>query len=292
MIVILLKLLKDFRLAKSKLILMLLAACISAWGISSVVYSYMMAERDFQVNFARTLPADIEVFVENYTRDLEDKFLADKNVIDIERREAIGGRIKNLSGDWMPLILYAVDVVDNMRIDKFRVLEKDTGSQDKILIETNAAFYLNPAEDSIEVQFPEKGEIVWKKGGVAHDARLAPARMERVVYAYATSIDMVSKYLDKGRRRLLIETNVSSDKKALQDIAERLKRIAEQESLSRRPPLERRTARGYHVSRREIRSLTGFSNDSRDTRAGRVVSSTQTRSASGSAQAIVPVEPP
>jgi len=227
--VILLKILKDFRLAKGKLILMLLAASISAWGISSVVYSYMMAERDFQVNFARTFPADFEIMVENYTQDLEDRFLADENVIDIERREAIGGRIRNRNGNWIPLILYAVDDVDNMRLDKFRILEVDAGSQDNILIETNAAFFLDPYNDSIEVQFSGESKAIWKKGGTAHDARLAPAKMEGAVVAYATSIDMVSKYMVEGRRRLLIETNVSSDMKELQETSERLKSIAEQE---------------------------------------------------------------
>ena len=71
--VILWKLIKDFRLAKVKLLLLLLAASLSGWGISSVVYSYFMTERDFKENFARTYPADMTVIVENYTKGLEEK---------------------------------------------------------------------------------------------------------------------------------------------------------------------------------------------------------------------------
>lgn len=65
--VILWKLLSDFRLAKGQLLLLLLAASLSGWGISSVVYSYFMTERDFEENFVQTYPADMAVTIDNYT---------------------------------------------------------------------------------------------------------------------------------------------------------------------------------------------------------------------------------
>jgi putative ABC transport system permease protein len=222
------KLLRDCWRSKGKLLLMVLAAGLSAWGISSVIYSYLMAERDFQVNFARTFPADIEIVVENYREGIEEQFLADENVIDIERREVLGGRIQYLKGEWMPFILFGVEDIQRMRLDVFRVLEEDARSPGKILIETNATYFLDPAKDSIRVRFPNKGEVKWKISGTSHDARLAPARMERAVFAHATSIDLLEPFLKEGQRRLLIETNVSADKKLLQDISGRLKAIAAQ----------------------------------------------------------------
>lgn len=224
---ILFKILRDFGYARGKILLMLLAACISGWGISSVIYSYMMSERDFEVNFGRTFPADIELAVENYSPGLKGEFLSDDRVVDVERREALGARIKDYRGNWMPLVLYAVDDIDNMRYDQFRILEKAAEQPRKILIETNAQFYLDPAKDSVQVQFPNKGEVTLKIGGTAHDARLAPARMEGAVFAYATSIDIIEPYLEAGRRRLLIKTNVSSDMVQLQALSEKLKAQAE-----------------------------------------------------------------
>lgn len=226
--VILKKLLHDFWLAKGKLLLLIIAASLAIWGISSVVYSYLMSERDFQVNFARTFPADIEILVENYVDGLIEKFLADEQVVDVERREVLGGRMERGDGSWMPFILYGVEDVGEMRMDVFRILEEDAKVPGKILIEQNARFFLEEGQDSIRIQFPQKGEITWRIGGTSHDARLAPARMERAVFAHATSLDLMEPYLRKGERRLLIETKVSTDKKRLQDVAARIKTIGAQ----------------------------------------------------------------
>ena len=227
--VILWKLLSDFRLAKGKLLLLLLAASLSGWGISSVVYSYFMTERDFEENFVQTYPADMAVTIDNYTEGLEEKFLADPNVIDIERREAISARIKDRQDNWMPMVLFAVDDLNFMRYDRFKILEEADKAPGNILIEQNAYYYLHEDQASIELQFQGKEEVTtWKVAGKAHDARLAPARMEGVVYGFSTSIQRIEPYLVEGRRRLLIKTNVSSDRQLLQDVYERIKTTTEQ----------------------------------------------------------------
>ena len=227
--VILQKLIKDFRLAKGKLILLLLAASLSGWGISSVVYSYFMTERDFKENFIETYPADMAVVVENYSERLEEMFLADRNVIDIERRDVISARIKNRQDSWMTMILYVVDDVDNMRYDQFKIPDETDKSPGNILIEQNAYYYLNDGQASVELKFQGNEDVItWEIAGKAHDARLAPATMEGVVYAYSTSMEMVEPYLLTGRRRLLIKTNVSADRGHLEDVYKRLKAIAEE----------------------------------------------------------------
>jgi len=227
--VILLKLLTDFRLAKGKLLLLLLAASLSGWGISSVVYSYFMTERDFEENFVQTYPADMAITIEDYSEEIEEKLLADENVIDTERREAIVARIKDRQDNWIPMLLFAVDDLDNMRYDQFKISERHNKEPGKILIEQNAYYYLSQDQDSIEIQFQgEENPITWKLDGKVHDARLAPARMEGLVYAFSTSIEQIEPYLPEGRRRLLIKTNVSTDRALLQDVYERLYVITEQ----------------------------------------------------------------
>ncbi len=227
--VILWKLIRDFGLAKGKLLLLLVAASLSGWGISSVVYSYFLTERDFKENFIQTYPADMAITVENYTEGLEEKLLADRNVIDIERREAIAARIKDRQGSWMPTVLFAVDDLNNMRYDRFKIPEEANRAPGNILIEQNAWYYLTEGQESVELQFQgvEK-ETTFKLAGKAHDARLAPARMEGVVYAFSTSIEGIEPYLVEGRRRLLIKTNVSSDRGLLEDVYKRLITITEQ----------------------------------------------------------------
>ena len=226
--VILWKLIRDFRMAKGKLVLLILAAAFSGWGISSVAYGYFLTERDFEVNFSQTRPADMAIVVDNYTEGLVEKFLEDKHVVDVERREAINARIKSSQDNWMPVMLYAVEDVQSMRYDKFRIADPENRAPGKLLIEKNAWTYLYPDQQVVELLFQGNEEVVRQEvAGKVHDARQAPATMEGMVYAYATSIDLVAAHLEKGRRRLLMKTNVSSDKEQIEEVFERLKLIAE-----------------------------------------------------------------
>ena len=226
---ILFKLIRDFRLSLGKLILLLLASTLSAWGISSMIYSYFLTDRDFNVNFLNTYPADISLTIANYKEGLEEKLLTDKQVIDIERREAVSARIKDRQGSWMPVILYAVDDLNNMRFDRFKILDEATNVPGNLLIEQNAFYFLNETQDSVEIQFQGENKVTtWKLSGKVHDARLAPARMEGEVYAFSTSVEMIEPFLKKDQRRLLIKTNVSTDRAKLQQVFERINLLTEQ----------------------------------------------------------------
>src|SRR5882757_5774152 len=103
------KLLHEFLLAKGKFILCVLATAVSGWGISTVVYSYLMAERDFRVNFGETSPADIAITIDNYQPAIAAGLMEDSQVEDIERREMILSRVKNNKGVWMTLLLFGCE---------------------------------------------------------------------------------------------------------------------------------------------------------------------------------------
>lgn len=224
--VILLKLIKDFRLAKGKLFLLILASALSGWGISVVIYSYFLTERDFEENFAKTYPADMTLVIDNYSEGLDAKLLEDPQVVDVERREAITARIKNSQDSWIPVIIYAIDDVNEVRYDRINILDEENKTRSKYLIEKNAFFFLSENHESVDLIFKEEEDIVtWQLDGKVHDARQAPARMEGIVYSYLTSIDPIEPYLVEGRRRLLIKTNVSSDKEKLITVKERLEKI-------------------------------------------------------------------
>ncbi len=226
---ILFKLIKDFRQSIGKLALLLLATTLSAWGISSMIYGYYLTERDFEVNFLQTYPADMSLTITDYQEGLEEKLMTDSQVIDIERREAVSARIKDRQGNWMPVIIYAVDDLAKMRYDRFNILDEKANAAGNILIEQNAFYFLSENQDSIEIQFQGEHQVTtWKLSGKVHDARLAPAKMEGVIYAFSTSIDKIEPYLKKGQRRILVKTNVSTDRAKLQKVFERIKMITEQ----------------------------------------------------------------
>ena len=226
---ILLKLLRDFRKAKGRFFLLILAASLSGWGISSVLYGYFLTERDFEENFTSTFPADITLIIDDYQDELLVKILGDQNVIGVERREVLSARIRNSQESWMPLILYGVENINKMKLDVFRILDEENRSSGKLLIEKNAWSYLDQDQNTVEILFQGMEDPVeWEVSGLVHDARQAPARMEGLVYAYSTSLDKIEPYLPEGQRRLLIETNINSDKSQLELVAERLKTIINQ----------------------------------------------------------------
>ncbi len=223
---IILKLLSDFRKSKLKLVLLILAAGLSSWGISSVMYGYFLTERDFEVNFLSTSPADLTLTISNFNGELLELLLEDENVVGLERRELINGRIKSSEDSWMPLVLYGVDRVGQMKYDQFKINDPENSTAGKVLIEQNASYYLSDKQH-IEVLLGASEEVItFSINGLAHDPRQAPARMEGIVYAYVTSLDLIAPYLESGKYRLLVETNVSDDITALEQVVERLKAIA------------------------------------------------------------------
>lgn len=226
--VIFLKLLRDFRHAKGKLLLLVLATALSAWGISGVVYSYYLTERDFEENFQQTFPADMAILVKGFKPEVMSALLAMPAVEDLERREMVYARVKDEEGSYIPIIIYAFDDLADMRYDRIKFNEAQNARPNQFLIEQNAFFFFADQQKQVELIFSENWKpVVWKVDGKVHDARQAPARMERMVYAYSTSIEPLLPYLPDGQRRLLVKTKVSDDKAALEALAVEITKTVE-----------------------------------------------------------------
>jgi putative ABC transport system permease protein len=218
------KLVHEFWLSKGKLLLCITASALSIWGISSVVYGYLMTERDFKINFGKTNPAHFAITVQGYSLKTDSILQNEKDISGFERREVVMSRIKDNKGLWMPLILQGVEDYSNLRFDKFTIVRRFDSSKNAVLIEQDAVDFLDYEFDSITVQFPSSSIAVnFSKGGIVHDARMAPAKMEKIVYGY-TTISNLQRFLGGNTIRLLIVTkNITPTEKAYREIAERLK---------------------------------------------------------------------
>lgn len=225
---ILIKLLHDLARAKGKFLLCVIAASLSAWGISGVFYSYLMSERDFKVNFSATNPADIILKIENNNTALLQKLSANPNVASLERREVLNGRVKNSNDRWMPVLIHLTESFDDLRVNKFKVLETFDAAENTIFIEKNGSDFLDLSSDSVTIQFSGQDTAYFKKGGYIQDAGLPPSRMERMVYAYAP-IAAFKERLNPTTQRFLIKTKERQPTGAkLQVIGNELKAIIEQ----------------------------------------------------------------
>jgi putative ABC transport system permease protein len=227
------KLLQEFWFAKGKFILCVLATAVSGWGISSVTYSYLMTERDFHTNFDATFPADLSLTINGYNDVLKRLITADESVRVMERREVLGGRIKNHKDVWMSFVVFGVEDFGSMKLDQFKITERNAINKNFILVERNATDFLEYTSDSALVQFPGSTAIVKvAKGGVVHDARMAPAQMEQVVYSY-TLISELDSLLTHGKVRLLIKTkNTDATREAYQAVADKISALAQSQGAT------------------------------------------------------------
>src|SRR6266568_1007478 len=118
---IIINLLKSFWLAKGKLFLCVVASILSAWGISTMLYSKVMTDRDFEVNFNASNPADMILTISNPSAATISQLSSSEQVESLERREAITCRIKNKNGNWMSLLVFAGDNIGKTAISKFDI---------------------------------------------------------------------------------------------------------------------------------------------------------------------------
>lgn len=181
--VILKKLRKDIGKTRGQALLSLLAIIITVWGVSTVYYGYWMSERDFRVNFDQTKPAQLLLSIDTSQIRLIKSIAALPDVEAIERREAFMGRVKDRDGEWMPILLFAVQDFTRLRVNTFSLEGKDWPGAGEIAIERKSAGFLGE-NMRVEVQLPGQEKSIFPLASYTHDPRLPSARMDRMVYGY------------------------------------------------------------------------------------------------------------
>ena len=191
--VILKKLWKDIGKTRGQALLSLLAIIITVWGVSTVYYGYWMSERDFRVNFDQTQPAQLQLSVDTSQLSLIKSMAKIPEVKAIERRESFMGRVKDRDGEWMPILLFAVEDFTRLSVNTFTLEGKDWPRLGEIAIERKSAGFLGEGMQ-VEVQLPGQEMQVFPLASYTHDPRLPSARMDRIVYGYLS----LSTYQDLG----------------------------------------------------------------------------------------------
>lgn len=194
---------KSFWLSKIKLALCILAATLSAWGISTIIYGYLMTERDFVQNFEQSNPANIVLTLEKPSADLLRKLKSVEGVLEIERREAVAARIKSISGSWMPLIIFGAESMDKSAISKFKLVDVKNQSPTSLYIEQSGKGFIDASVDSLAIQIPGFENILIPFGGLTHDPGQAPSQMEQALYGF-TLVKNLQPYLKGIRERYIV----------------------------------------------------------------------------------------
>lgn len=190
---ILKKLRKDIGKTRGQTFLSLLAIIITVWGVSTVYYGYWMSERDFRVNFDQTQPAHLQLSVDTSQLRLIKSIAKIPEIEAIERRESFMGRVKDREGDWMPILLFAVENFTRLRVNTFTLEGEDWPEKNRMAIERKSAGFLGE-EKRVELQLPGQENRTYPLASYTHDPRLPSARMDRIVYGYLT----MATYEDLG----------------------------------------------------------------------------------------------
>ncbi|MBX2877350.1 MAG: ABC transporter permease [Saprospiraceae bacterium] len=203
MSVILKKLSKDIGKTKGQAFLSLLAIIITVWGVSTVYYGYWMTERDFRVNFDQTQPAHMLLSLDTNQLKVMEKIADMPEVQAVERRESFMGRVKDEEGDWMPILLFAVEDFTQLKVNTFTLEGEDWPRIGDIAIERKSAGFLGTGKE-VAVELPGQDTKVFPLVSYTHDPRLPSARMDRIVYGYLTLSTYRSLRPDRGQANYLL----------------------------------------------------------------------------------------
>lgn len=236
---IIVNLIKTFWLSKGKFLLCIIAAILSTWGISTMLYSKLMTDRDFRENYTVSNPADIILTVSQPTATTFQQVSIHPKLRAVERRETISARIKNKKGNWMPLLLFATTDLTKPQINKFTINAEPL--KNSLFIEANGLNFTDTTKPFV-IQVPGMDTISFKYGGHAFDPGLAPSQMEQMVYAY-TSLSTLNRIVTDSIQQWLItakEKSLSEEelRNFAKDLSQTINQTAKVVGMSIPPPGE------------------------------------------------------
>lgn len=178
---------RDFAREGGRTVLVVLAISMGISGFSAVLASYAILTRALNVGYRATNPASATIRFDRVDADLLAAVRADREVSDAEARRTLRGRIRGPAG-WRNLELFVVDDFRKIRVSTL-VPEKGAWppAAGEVLIERDA-FQVAKIHigDMVTARTDRGPDAVLRVSGSVHDVGQAQARMENVVYGYAT----------------------------------------------------------------------------------------------------------
>ena len=180
------KLVRDLRAEKKRVILMTAAIAVSLAAVGAVLGAYSILTREISVNYLGTNPASATVVVENGI---------DARALDIARRHPAVARAEAkdvilaralVGKDWRPMLLFVADDAQSPQLNAFfKVRGSWPPASGSMFIEVTAIPMLEAdVGQSVTVKAPGGRTVSLPISGIVHDPGLAPAWQERSGYGY------------------------------------------------------------------------------------------------------------
>jgi putative ABC transport system permease protein len=222
------KAIRDFWEESTRTMIVVLAIAVGISGFTAVLASYAILTRELNSGYLATNPASATLRTDVVDDNLIAAVKATPGVRDVEPRRTIHGRIKHAGeGAGAPLVLFVIEDFDRIRISK---LNRERGAwppaTGEILIERDA-FQVARVHigDRVSVRTLNGPERSLRISGSVHDVGQAQARMENIVYGYATPATLQqlgeALFLDQ------LKLTVDGDERRVREVVTRVRQTIE-----------------------------------------------------------------
>ncbi len=224
------KVIRDLWQGRTWTALAVLAIAIGLSACFAVLSAYAILTRELNKGFLATNPASATLQTDNVDDALLSAVLVDRDVSQAQARRILYGQVRTGPAEWRDLMIIAVKDYGNIQLNKF-VPERGAWppGPGEILIERDA-FKVAHAKigDTLTIRLNHGKDQTLRVTGGVHDVGLAQARMENIVYGYATLDTLVllgeQPYLDQ--LNVLVAEN-RFDEQHIRDVAQRIKTVVE-----------------------------------------------------------------
>ncbi|MBC7405818.1 MAG: FtsX-like permease family protein [Cytophaga sp.] len=182
------KILRDFWLAKARVLIMVLAIAAGVFAVTTILSAYTLLSREVNGNYLNTLPAAASIQVNNMDEEILVKLRQQAHVAAAEMRTTLKASMTLKSGTKLPVTLFVISDFKKMLVS--RVMQ-EAGSFDpqagEVLLEREALKFISAkVGTALQIKTNDGVQHELSITGTVHDASLAPAWQEQNVYAYIT----------------------------------------------------------------------------------------------------------
>ena len=220
------KMLRDVRLARGCLMMIVLALAVSMAAVVTMLSTYTVLARVVPRYYNGPSPASAQLEMD---KSLDAELLAQigrqPNIATAELAATTTARVEVAPGKWLPMRIFVIPNFEKLRIN---TLAREAGNwpplPGTLLIERSAlALSGSAVGQALTVEFGHSGQHQIKLSGVVHDPGLAPARQEQVLYGYATP-QTLAQFGQRVPLDLLkiVVTNGTGDTRAIERTARAL----------------------------------------------------------------------
>jgi putative ABC transport system permease protein len=182
------KIWRDLLAARGRMAMIIIAIAVSIFGVGTILTAYTILTREISRNYLGTNPASAFIELDRVDAAVVQTVKQRPDIQDAEATSWVMAKVETQPNQWKPLLLFVVPDFNTLHIDQFL---PEAGAwpppQNTILLEREALKWIDARMgDVLTVQTPNGPQHTIAISGTVHDAGLAPAWQEDMVYGYLT----------------------------------------------------------------------------------------------------------